>query len=116
MSTKDERDAEGRLPGAPAWDGDLAALSPAGLAEHERGLMAQIANLTVKYHVLDSPRWKVETPESRQRNGFDRWVARLVDVRNQRSQREDQVGGIGPYTDLLETNAWNQPWKEQTHG
>lgn len=27
----EERDTAGRAPGAPAWDGDLAALSPAGL-------------------------------------------------------------------------------------
>lgn len=110
MSKNDERDAAGRHPGAPAWDGDLAALSPAGLEAHDKGLQSHIANLTVLYRVLDKPAWRVRTPQERGADGFEKWVARLAAVRNERSRREDQLGGLGEYHALFGTKSWEQPW------
>ena len=113
MSTNDERDSAGRRPGAPAWDGDLTTLSPAGLEEHDKGLMAQIANLTVLYGVLATPAWRVRTPEERRADGFEKWVARLVAVRNERDRRERLVGDIHEYLCLAGTAVWDQPWADQ---
>lgn len=104
-----ERDNEGRLPGAPAWDGNLAAVSPSGLEEHDKGLQASIANLTVHYHVLDG--WRVRTPQERSVDGFEKWVARLAVVRNERRRREEQVG-LSEYMSLFGTEAWEQPWPQ----
>jgi hypothetical protein len=112
MSTNEERDSAGRHPGAPAWDGDLTTLSPAGLEQHDNGLAACIANLTVLYRAIDNPAWRVRTPEERRADGFEKWVARLVAVRNERNRREQQVGGMGEYIHLLSSPASNQPWKD----
>lgn len=106
----DERDSAGRHPGAPAWDGHLATLSPAGLEMHDNGLTAHIANLTVLYGVVDSPAWRVRTPEERRADGFEKWVARLVAVRNERNRRERQIGGFSEYVSLFGSPTWNQPW------
>ncbi|MCA4135495.1 hypothetical protein [Arthrobacter sp. M4] len=109
MITNEERDSAGRHPGAPAWDGDLTTLSPAGLEKHDNGLTACIANLTVLYGVLDSPAWRVRTPEERRADGFEKWVARLAVVRNERRRREDQIG-ISEYMSLFGTPAFEEPW------
>lgn len=111
MTTNEERDGAGRHPGAPAWDGDLTTLSPAGLEQHDHGLAAHIANLTVRYGVIDSPPWRVRTPEERRADGFEKWVARLVAVRNERNRREQQIGGLNEYMDLLSSPSADQPWK-----
>ena len=108
--SKDERDSAGRYPGAPAWDGLLTTLSPAGLEKHDHGLTAHIANLTVLYGVIASPAWRVRTPEERRADGFEKWVARLVAVRNERNRRELQVGGFNEYVRLVGTPAWDHPW------
>lgn len=105
----EERDSAGRHPGAPAWDGSLATLSPAGLELHNNGLMAHIANLTVLYGVLDAPAWRARTPEERRVDGFEKWVARLVAVRNERDRRERQIG-LSEYLHLFGSPAWDQPW------
>jgi hypothetical protein len=109
-ATNGERDSAGRHPGAPAWDGRLTTLSPAGLEMHDNGLTAHIANLTVRFGVIDSPAWRVRTPEERRADGFEKWVARLVAVRNERARRENQIGGLAVYLDLLGSPAWDQPW------
>lgn len=105
----EERDSAGRHPGAPAWDGPLTALSPAGLEMHDSGLTAHIANLTVLYGVLTTPAWRARTPEERRADGFDKWVARLVAVRNERDRRERQIG-LSEYLGLFGSPAWDQPW------
>lgn len=110
MSTNEERDNSGRPPGAPAWDGDLSVLSPQGLEQHSNGVAALIANLTTKYGVLDSPPWRVTTPEERRAADFEKWVARLVEARNERHRREKQIGGVGEYMSLLSSPAADQSW------
>jgi hypothetical protein len=110
MITNEERDSAGRHPGAPAWDGDLTTLSPAGLEKHDNGLTACIANLTVLYHVFDG--WRVRTPQERSADGFEKWVARLAVVRNERRRREDQIG-LSEYLSLFGTSAFEEPWSSE---
>jgi hypothetical protein len=110
VTASEERDSAGRLPGAPAWDGDLSILSPVGLEQHDKGLQAQIANLTVLYGGLDNPPWRVRTPKERQADGFEKWVARLVEVRNERNRREEHVGGLDEYIHLLSSPSAGEPW------
>jgi hypothetical protein len=112
MIANEERDSAGRHPGAPAWAGDLTISSPAALAEHDRGLTAHIGNLTVRFGVVDSPAWRVRTPEERRADGFEKWVARLVAVRNERDRRERHVGGVNAYLDLLGSPSWEHPWTD----
>lgn len=107
MTTNEERDSAGRHPGAPAWDGDLATVSPAGLDAHDEGLKSCIANLTVQYHVIDE--WRVRTAEERSVDGFEKWVERLAVVRNERRRRENQIGS-SEYLDLFSTSAFEEPW------
>lgn len=107
MTTNEERDSAGRHPGAPAWDGDLDTVSPAGLAEHDNGLQSHIANLSVLYQVFDG--WRVRTPEERSADGFEKWVERLVAVRNERRRRENQIG-ISEYMGLYGTPSFELPW------
>lgn len=107
MTTNEERDNAGRHPGAPAWDGDLATVSPSGLEEHDKGLQAHIANLTVHYHVFNG--WRVSTSEERSGAGFEKWVDRLAVVRNERRQRENQTG-LSEYQSLFGTPDFEQPW------
>ncbi|MFK0007759.1 hypothetical protein ACIQTZ_11955 [Paenarthrobacter sp. NPDC090520] len=110
VDSDEERDEAGRHPGAPAWNGNLETLSPAGLEQHDKGLVTHIGNLTVLYGVLTEPAWRVRTPEERRADRFEQWVERLAVVRNERSRREGQVGGLDVYLKLFSTPAWNQPW------
>ncbi|MFF1831130.1 hypothetical protein [Paenarthrobacter sp. NPDC058040] len=110
VDTDEERDEDGRLPGAPAWNGDLETLSPAGLDAHDKGLVTHIGNLTVLYGVLTEPAWRVRAPEERRADQFEKWVERLAVVRNERNRRETQVGGLDVYIKLFSTPAWNKPW------
>lgn len=111
MTTNEERDSAGRHPGAPAWDGDLSTVSPAGLEAHDKGLQSCIANLTVQYHVLDG--WRVRTPEERSVDGFEKWVDRLAVVRNERRRRENRTG-LSEYQGLFGTSAFEEPWSSYT--
>jgi hypothetical protein len=113
MITNEERDSAGRHPGAPAWDGDLTSSSPSALEKHDKGLTTHIGNLTVLFGVVDSPAWRVRTPEERRADGFEKWVARLVAVRNERDRRERQIGGLNEYLRLVGSPEWEQPWSDK---
>ncbi|GAB3750725.1 hypothetical protein [Microlunatus parietis] len=105
-----ERDREGRYPGAPAWNGDLETLSPAGLEEHDRGLQGYIANVTVRSEGWNDRRpWRVSTPAERRAAGLDRYVARLVEVRTERARREREIG-FNEYLRLQASPAGHKPW------
>ncbi|GAB2732131.1 hypothetical protein ACX801_20145 [Arthrobacter bambusae] len=82
-------------------------MSPAGLEAHDKGLQAHIANLTVLYQVLDG--WRVRTSQERSVEGFEKWVARLAVVRNERHRRENQIG-FSEYMSLFGTPAFDEPW------
>ena len=90
MTDDNERDAEGRHPGAPAWSGDLAGASTAALESHESGLRSHIGNLSVKYEAQKPAgrQWRPRTDAELRDAGLNRWVSRLVDVANERSKRE----------------------------
>ena len=81
MTDDNERDAEGRHPGAAAWSGDLAGASTAALESHESGLRSHIGNLFVKY--------EGQKPAGRQ------WRPRTdAELRDAVEQRDDvAVGG-----------------------
>lgn len=105
-----ERDSEGRDPGAPAWSGDLETLSPAGLEEHDSGLQGYIANVTVRSEGWNDRRpWRVSTPAERRSAGLDRYVARLVEVRTERTRREREIG-FNEYLRLQSSPAGHKPW------
>lgn len=90
MTADDERDDEGRHPGAPAWAGDLTAASAGALESHESGLRRHIAALTANYesHKQAGQQWWPATADELRDARLDHWVARLVDVANERSRRE----------------------------
>ncbi len=90
MTAIDERDAEGRHPGAPAWAGDLTAASAAALEAHCKGLRLHIAAITAKYeaHRPAGQRWRPATAAELDGARFGHWIARLVDAENEQSRRE----------------------------
>lgn len=90
MTDDNERDAEGRHPGAPARSGDLAGASTAALESHESGLRSHIGNLSVKYEGQTPAcrQWRPRTDAKLRGAGLNRWVSRPVDVANERSKRE----------------------------
>lgn len=91
MTANEERDAEGRHPGAPAWNGDLSSASMAALEAHGKGLRFHIGALTAKYEGAHRPagrRWRAATAAELRDARLADWVARLVDVENERSMRE----------------------------
>lgn len=90
MTADDERDDEGRHPGAPAWAGDLTAAAAAALESHESGLRRHIGNLFVKYEGQKPAgrQWRPRTDAELRDAELNRWVSRLVDVANERSKRE----------------------------
>lgn len=89
-TAEDERDAEGRHPGAPAWDGPLTAASAEALGLHGKGLRLHIAALTAKYeaHRPAGQKWRPATSAELSDARLSHWVARLVAVENERSMRE----------------------------
>lgn len=46
-------------------------------------------------------------------DGFEKWVTRLVAVRNERDRRERQIGGMDEYLRLFSPPVWNEPWSDQ---
>lgn len=62
---------------------------------------------------LDIPAWRVRTPQERRASDFEKWVARLVDVRNEKERRQQQIGGINEYIRLLGTPEADRPWKDR---
>lgn len=95
MTAEDERDTEGRHPGAPAWAGDLATASAAALEAHGKGLRLYIAALTAKYegHRPAGQQWRPATATELRDARLSDWVARLVDVENARSRRDAEEAG-----------------------
>lgn len=95
MTAGDERDTEGRHPGAPAWDGDLSTASAAALEAHGKGLRLLIAALTAKYegHRPAGQQWRPATATELRDARLSDWVARLVDVENERSRRDAEEAG-----------------------
>lgn len=91
MTADDERDAEGRHPGAPTWAGDLTAASSAALEVHQKGLRSHIAALTARYeaHKPAGQQWRAATAAEMRDARLAHWVARLVDVENERSRRDE---------------------------
>lgn len=108
-----ERDADGRLPGAAGWRGDLTTASPKALDTHDGGLMSMISNLTVKWDgSAVPPTWRPSTAQEREVAQLDRWVNRLVEVRIERNRREGVIGGPGPYIELLVSPDGEKPWSD----
>ena len=54
--------------------------------------MAVIANLTVLYSSYpgEGEPWKVRTQAQRNAEGIERWITRLVQVRNEQERRKQQ--------------------------
>ncbi len=113
MRNEFERDSEGRYPGAPAWNGDLRTVSPAGLDEHDDGLVQHIANVTVRYESWnDSTPWRVATASERNTNRMEHWVRRLVECRTERDRREQEIG-VSQYLQLLCSPGADLRWPDK---
>lgn len=78
------RDHDGRLPGAPAWSGDLATLPDDLLDGRVEALGAHIGRLFTSWNAIDRT-WSATTPDAAE---LERWVqARLAALREQERRR-----------------------------
>jgi hypothetical protein len=85
-TTTDNRDARGITPGAPAWDGDLTALTTEELDRRIDSLGTHIGNCHTVWHSLDG--WRAATEADLLRREVPRWVqARLEALRERETRR-----------------------------
>lgn len=86
MIDTEGRDARGITPGAPAWDGDLTALTDAQLDRRIDSLGTHIGNCHTVWHSLYG--WRAATALDLRRREVPRWVeARLAALREREARR-----------------------------
>jgi len=71
---------------APSWDRDVSGLADDDLRKRDRALADHIAT-TLAHYDAKSRAFRPATPTEQAREGLNRWIRALVEVRNETERR-----------------------------